>query len=624
MWNMSYKILGKKRSDFPSQMMFGCKLLSKPLLIANAMNDYFLSKISNLKETHFNDDDPVAELRHFLSGKQIPGFSLREITDAETRKMIKKMKGKKSCGLDWICGFTLKLAAPELIPEITSLMNISIRSGKFYSKWKISKVFPGYKSKGSKFDCKFYRPISNLPEISKLQERIVHNQLYEYLSNNHLLHPCHHGFLQHHSTATALHQIVDTWLKAADTGKLSATLLLDLKAGFDVIEHDVLLSKLKEYGLSDVTLSWFESYLMNRLQCVQIESALSELKKVKWGVPQGSILGPLLFIIYINELPEVVKSEDNTENKSDVIVYADDNSPTTSNKDPEELMRVIEKDAKNITDWFSKNKMVCSGEKTKLLISGTRANKLKLDPNQEIVVSGDVVKETTSEKLLGVVVNNSISWKNHLFGNQEEEGLLKNLSKRTGMLKKLRKYLPNNKFRQVVSAIFSSKLSYCITVWGGVWNIPGDMNETTRRNMCISKDDMRRLQVMQNKCLRMLTGMDRYTPTATLLEKANFLSVHQVVAQQSIVQVYNVLRHQAPSYHLNRLFPNQADHVGIRSVANQNTRIEFKGSLGRSSFFYQSSKLWTALPASIKAATTLQVFKTRCKNWVKQNITIRP
>ena len=122
----------------------------------------------------------------------------------------------------------------------------------------------------------------------------------------------------------------------------------------------------------------------------------------------------------------------------------------------------------------------------------------------------------------------------------------------------------------------------------------------------------------------MLTGMDRYTPTATLLEKANFLSVHQVVAQQSKVQVYNVLRHQAPSYHFNRLFPNQADHMGIRSVANQNTRIEFNGSLGRSSFFYQSSKLWTALPASIKAATTLQVFKTRCKNWVKQNITIRP
>ena len=122
--------------------------------------------------------------------------------------------------------------------------------------------------------------------MSKFQERIVHNQLYEYLCTNHLLHPSHHGFLQHHSTATALHQIIDTWLQAADSGKLSATLLLDLKAGFDVIEHPVLLAKLKEYGLSDLTTAWFESYLTNRTQCVQIESSLSDLKPVLWGVPQ--------------------------------------------------------------------------------------------------------------------------------------------------------------------------------------------------------------------------------------------------------------------------------------------------------------------------------------------------
>ena len=246
------------------------------------------------------------------------------------------MKGKRSSGLDWICGFTLKLAAPELIPEITKLVNISIRSGTFYSNWKQAKVLPGYKNKGSKFDCKFYRPISNLPEISKIQERIVHSQLYEYLCSNHLLHPSHHGFLQHHSTATALHQIVDTWLQAADNGKLSATLLLDLKAGFDVIEHTVLISKLKEYGLSELTLSWFESYLTNRSQCVQIESSLSDYKLVPWGVPQSSILGPLLYIIYINELPEVVKSEEHPD--SNIIIYADDNSPTTSHNDPEELI----------------------------------------------------------------------------------------------------------------------------------------------------------------------------------------------------------------------------------------------------------------------------------------------
>ena len=628
-WKMSYQILGKHRSDFPSQMMFGNQLLSKPSQIASAMNDFFLSKISNLKSNFFNNDDHSEELHNFLEGKAIPGFSLSEITEGDMRKIIKKMKGKRSCGLDWICGFTLKLAAPELIPEMTALINISIRSGKFYSKWKRSKVLPGYKSKGSKFDCKFYRPISNLPELSKIQERVVHNQLYDYLSSNHLIHPNHHGFLQHHSTTTALHQIVDTWLQAADRGKLSATLLLDLKAGFDVIEHSILISKLKEYGLSEVTISWFENYLENRSQCVQIESSISELKHVPWGVPQGSILGPLLFIIFINELPQVVKSSENQEEDTNIIIYADDNSPTTSNNDPMELLRTIERDGTKVTDWFSRNKMVCSGEKTKLLVSGTRANRQsKIDFTPEIVVCNDTITESSSEKLLGVIVNNNITWKNHLFGNEEELGLIKNLSKRIGMLRKLRKYLPNEKFKQTVSAIFSSKLCYCITVWGGVWNLPGDLSDQSRRNMSISKDEMRKLQVMQNKCLRMITNLDRSTPTATLLQKTGFLSVHQTVAHQSAVQVFNVLKHQAPAHHYQRLFPHlvhgQGENMEMRSVTNLNTRVEFSGALGRSSFFFQSSKIWNALPMSMKTAGTTQSFKTMCKKWTRENITIRP
>ena len=179
----------------------------------------------------------------------------------ETLKLIKRLKGKKSCGLDWICGFSFKLAANTLDQEIKALVNVSIKSGKFFSKWKMTKVLPGFKNKGSKFDAKFYRPISNLSEVSKLVEMAVHDQVYGYLSDKDLLHPDHHGFLKHHSTATALQQLVDLWLRAADAGKLSSSIMLDLSAGFDVVNHKILLLKLKEYGFDPVSLSWFESYL---------------------------------------------------------------------------------------------------------------------------------------------------------------------------------------------------------------------------------------------------------------------------------------------------------------------------------------------------------------------------
>ena len=407
--------------------------------IANEMNKYFIAKVAKLKQNKkIKPEESLAGLKNFLKDKNVErnGFSLKELNNLQILKLVKSLKGKKSSGTDWVCGYSIKIAAPELLPELKRLVNLSIKTGRYYSKWKYSKILPGYKNKGNKFDAQFYRPIANLPEVSKLVERAVYNQIYEYLKEKGLFHPDHHGCHQNHSTATALQQLLDIWLSAADEGKLSAAVMLDLRAGFDVVNHSLLLLKLKEYGCDENTLAWFTNYLSNRYQCVQVESALSATLPVPWGVPQGSILGPLLFLIFLNELPDIVKKKkagDETdyakEEEEHIIVFVDDNTPTVSDKDPNNLLAKMQQACDKVTTWFSANDLTCSGEKTKLLVVGTNANRQAklVDVVPQVVVCGDIVEESKSEKLLGVVISNTATWHHHLHGDEDNAGLLSNV-----------------------------------------------------------------------------------------------------------------------------------------------------------------------------------------------------
>ena len=336
----------------------------------------------------------------------------------------------------------------------------------------------------------------------------------------------------------------------------------------------------------------------------------------------------------MNELPDIVKDiPDDTlgDNDEDIVIYADDNTPITSDKDPLALQTEIQDEADCVTTWFSKNDMICSSEKTKLLVIGTAANrKSKLENDNlalKVNVCGVEKCESPSEKLLGVLVNNTATFRNHLYGDTENKGLLKELSIRVGMLRKLKKHMPGSKLKPVMEGMFGSKLGYAITVWGRVWNIPGSLDEAakTRTSPSLTKEDVRKLQVLHNKCLRMVTDCDYKTPTEVLLKKTNSLSVHQRIAHLSLSQVYNIHKTKLPAYHHSRLFVSEHGDARTRSTNNfQVNRIEFDLSLARSNFFYQPSRLWSATPDYIKAAPNKTTFKKMSKSWVKLNITRKP
>ena len=212
-----------------------------------------------------------------------------------------------------------------------------------------------------------------------------------------------------------------------------------------------------------------------------------------------------------------------------------------------------------------------------------------------------------------------MNWKNHLYGDKENPGLLKQLSQGLGILKKIRHLMPENKFRNIAASIFTSKLIYCITVWGGVWGLSNSpkCNYTT-----ISKEDMRKLQVLQNKLMRLESGLDYETPTKTLLEHCNYLSVHQLVAYHSGLQISKIVASHQPKYHFNRL--QNINTRESRATLDNRTFIDFKLSTGRSSFFYQASRIWNLIPEDIKSIEKMLSFKKALKKWVIQHISIKP
>ena len=313
----------------------------------------------------------------------------------------------------------------------------------------------------------------------------------------------------------------------------------------------------------------------------------------------------------------------------EIVVYADDNTPIAADADPVALQGKIQVDADVVTGWFKKNDMICSSEKTKLLVIGTHANRQrKLFQNNQslrVNVCDEIKVESGSEKLLGVIVNNTATFRHHLHGDDDNPGLIKELSTRVGMLKKIKRFLPAPKLGMVMDGLFGSKLAYGITVWGRVWNIPGNTDDEVR-SPSLTKDDMKRLQVLQNKCLRILTNSDYKTPTLNLLEKTNKLSVHQQIAYQTLSQVYSVRATKFPAYHYRRLFMKKDDmSIGTRSNDEYRiNRVNFNLSLCRSNFFYQSSRLWSSLPLNIKAMRSKLSFKKKCKSWVKKKIMIKP
>ena len=624
-WNTIYDIIGKVNNKAPTKIKVDDKVITSPKTMANIFNSTFQNKVRKLREQTSTrpKTDPLERLRRWLSRRpsETPTFSLKTINIAKLRQTLKKLKPSRAHGIDFIDANSIKVAAPLIEDSILHLVNLSISSGMFASSWKTQLVLPLHK-KSDKLTATNYRPVSHIIEMGKLVEYIIHDQVYNHFFEHSLFHSNHHGFLRDHSTATALAQLQDMWLTASEDQKLSAALLLDLSAAFDVVDHLIFINKLKTYNFSSQTIKWFSSYLSNRRQIVQVETKFSDPEDLaQHGVPQGSILGPLISIIFNNDFPDCSE-------EGEAVLYADDDTTNVSDEDPIKLQEKIQREATLATEWVSDNRMVCSGDKTKLLIIGTaqRRKRLLTDRNIkiQIEVCGKKVTESNSEKLLGLTVNNQQTWRDYLYGEQwrekdNEPGLIQQLSQRVGLLRRVVHLMPEAKFNTICQGIFYSKLLYCLQIVGNVWGV-GTTDEETRRFTAFTKEDNRKLQVLQNMVLRMKTKMPRGTETTTLLSRSGDLSVQQLTALSSLTTLQKMIHSGKPEYITRKLSMN------MNPATRQENMIKLRSNLTitRGAYVYRASSIYNNLPPEMRANMDPKLFKSQARTWVKQNIPPKP
>ena len=314
--------------------------MSDPSLIAEQFCKYFSSVGSNLAK-----DIPLSSYSHlsFLSGSYANSIFISMATEQEVLDICDNFRPGTAAGFDNINMNLVKESISLIIKPLTHIFNLSLSSGIVPHQMKIARVIPLFKS-GDKSTFTNYRPISILPAFSKILERIVYNRILSYLNERNILSDSQFGFRKNHSTEYALSILYDRLSNAIDNNEYTAGIFLDLSKAFDTVNHQILLEKLNHYGIRGVAHSWISSYLSNRKQFVQYDSVCSAHSVISCGVPQGSILGPLLFLIYINDLCNVSKV-------LDFILFADDTNIFFSHRNEDYLQNTLNVELDNVTNW---------------------------------------------------------------------------------------------------------------------------------------------------------------------------------------------------------------------------------------------------------------------------------
>ena len=491
-----------KKSGLPNTFKIKNLYTSDPKNIANAFNSFYGTIAektkSRIPNTHMTFSD-------YLDSPSDRSIFISPTDENEVLKLIMELNDKKACGPGSIHVKILKLIAPSISFHLANLFNIAIRNGVFPTSLKDALICPVFK-KGEENIISNYRPISLLSNIGKLLEKIIYNRFKSFLDSNNVLFKNQFGFRTAHSTNHALIQITEEIKKHIDKGDIACGVFIDLQKAFDTVEHSILLKKLNYYGIRGIANDLIKSYLSSRYQYVSVHDSSSERTITKHGVPQGSVLGPLLFLLYINDLHKAISH-------SSVFHFADDTSLLYSNKSLKKLNKHVNHDLSLLCHWLRANKISLNADKTELILF--RSRKKVIPKSLNFKINGQRILPASSAKYLGIILDEHLTFEDHI------KILLPKLSRAIGILARVRHYVPYPTLKNIYHSLFQSHLIYGLQVWAH------------GKSELVNK-----VQILQNKAQRVIhfknhrhsaTPLYKYSGTLKMLDFArisNCLFVH--------------------------------------------------------------------------------------------------
>ena len=567
----------------------GTKVAIPETLTAAVFNDYYISVPLETVSLLSNRDQDIL-WKGPITDKR---FSFCDIQEQHVKEALAKLGSKSDMD---ILGFDSKLlciAVDVISSVITKMFNVSVIHSVIPDDWKTARVTPVYKNKGDKYDTCNYRPISIIAHLSKMFETQVHKQLLSYMNDNHFINIDQSAYLKFCGTHTALHRVTEDFIDNVCHNIYTGVCALDIKKCFDTIDHRVLLAKLSYYGVTGSALDWFRAYLKDRSQVVRAHGDVSSKGILSMGVPQGSVLGPLLFLVFVNDISQHIFTGTANLYADDTLIYCDGDTPKEVN---DKLQKCIDE----VSKWYASNNLVINTNKSNTMLVTSNYNAKNHDNQLCISLNGNKLQDVKDLTYLGVVIDNTLSWDTHV------RKVCKTVSFIVSRLARLSNSLPKEVLLQIYNASIQPQIDYALTVWG----ITTDQN-------------LHKVQRLQNYAARVITNNFDYVNVRgiELVHQLGWMDVKQRIKYFELLLMFKCIHGMAPSHLCNNVILECEVSERITRSHCMDLYLPFPATeFSKRLFFYRGAKAWNSLSDAIKECHSLPVFKDSIKRFVKLNL----